>query len=142
MDYHHPKTSRKVIFSGEKVKAYFHRHGISYKAAATKLGIDKNTVAKLVNGGNMNVDIVLKFCNVFGMDIVDFFKYEVVDETGETKSYYFSTDASVTDENRASEGIFKYKKCETETVSMDLLLSMLEQNNRMLKKLSKERSDL
>ncbi len=142
MDYNHQKSSRKLVFSGEKVKAYFHRNGISYKVAAAKLGIDKNTVAKLVKGGNMNVDIILKFCNVFGLNVTDFFKCEVVDEAGNVESYYLSSGTSMADESKVSEEFFNYKKCENEPASMDALLAMLEQNNRMLKKLSEEHKDL
>ncbi len=61
----------ELIFTGEKLRQYLRRKGISYKMAAEQLGINKNTVAKVVRGGNVNVEVILKICNTYRLDVGD-----------------------------------------------------------------------
>ncbi len=62
-------SEKELIFSGERLRHYLGRKGISYKMAAEQLGMDKNTVAKVVRGGNVNVAVILKICNRYGLNI-------------------------------------------------------------------------
>ena len=57
--------SKQFQYTGEKLRQYLQQNDITYKEAAKILDIDKNTVGKAVRGGNLNVDILLHFCNVF-----------------------------------------------------------------------------
>lgn len=63
----------KWIYSGKKFKNFLLRNGISYKVAATQLGIDKNTVGRAVRGGNLSVDTLLLICNEYDLKVSDFF---------------------------------------------------------------------
>ena len=65
MDNTTERNTGNWVYSGEKLKNFLHRKGISYKDAAKELGIDKNTVGKAVRGGNLNVDIILRICNIY-----------------------------------------------------------------------------
>lgn len=98
-------TADKWIYTGEKFRNFLHRNGISYKEAAATLGIDKNTVGKAVRGGNMNVDILLRICNEYGLRMTDFF---TVERNGD-KDYLNSLDegSPVLEESNQ-----EYKKCE------------------------------
>lgn len=107
----------KWKYSGERFRQYLQRNNISYKQAADALGIDKNTVGKAVRGGNLNIDIILRICNIYDLSISDFFLCE--DENGmcvdvsNTKNY----DNSFIDNTLSClEGEFKYKKCEISDV--------------------------
>ena len=78
-------------YSGERFRQYLQRNKISYKEAARILSIDKNTVGKAARGGNLKVDILLHICNVFQMDVTDFF-CDVVGADG--IKYYISLEDS------------------------------------------------
>lgn len=78
-------------YSGERFRQYLQRNKISYKEAARILSIDKNTVGKAARGGNLKVDILLHICNVFQMDVTDFFICVITDKDGLAKNYYISS---------------------------------------------------
>lgn len=98
-------TADKWIYTGEKFRNFLHRNGISYKEAAATLGIDKNTVGKAVRGGNMNVDILLRICNEYGLRMTDFF---AVERNG-GKDYLNSLDEGSPVLEECNQ---EYKKCE------------------------------
>ena len=64
----------KWNYSGVMFRTYLRQHNISYKEAAEVLGINKNTVGKAVRGGNLNINILLRICQVYGLDLRDFFE--------------------------------------------------------------------
>ena len=70
-------------YSGLQFKAFLRQHNISYKQAAEAIGVNKNTVGKVVRGGNLNTHILLRICQVYELDIRDFFK-QVLPENAET----------------------------------------------------------
>lgn len=98
-------TADKWIYTGEKFRNFLHRNGISYKEAAATLGIDKNTVGKAVRGGNMNVDILLRICNEYGLRMTDFF---AVERNGD-KDYLNGLDEGSPVLEECNQ---EYKKCE------------------------------
>lgn len=48
------KDGKKLVYSGDSLRRFLHRKGLTYKDAAKELGLDKNTIGKAVRGGNMN----------------------------------------------------------------------------------------
>lgn len=110
MDSNDKDKSAKLEYSGEKFRMFLQRNDISYKEAAETLGIDKNTVGKAVRGGNMNVDMVLRICNCYGLNITDFFACRdgaKADMGNQYNSLYESRDNN----NIVHESNYKYKKC-------------------------------
>lgn len=107
----------KWTYTGERFRQYLQRNNISYKQAADELGIDKNTVGKAVRGGNLNVDIILRICNIYDFSIIDFFSWE--DEDGVSAEYH---DGANYENSLASKSMscfeeeLKYKKCEISDV--------------------------
>ena len=83
-------SSKQFQYTGERLRQFLQHNGISYKEAASILSIDKNTVGKAVRGGNLNVDILLHICNVFQMDVTDFFCCEITDKDGLPRNYYIT----------------------------------------------------
>ena len=61
-------------YSGLQFKAFLKQHNISYKQAADAIGVNKNTVGKVVRGGNLNTNIILRICRIYGLEIYDFFR--------------------------------------------------------------------
>ena len=102
----------RIVYTGERFKKYLQRNKISYKEAAELLGIDKNTVGKAVRGGNLNLDIILRICNVYPLRIADFFI--TAGEEGEMSDsdYYISLESNSRREGMVSEEEFCYKKCQ------------------------------
>lgn len=103
--------SAKLEYSGEKFRMFLQRNDISYKEAAETLGIDKNTVGKAVRGGNMNVDMVLRICNCYGLKITDFFACRD-DAESDMENQYNSLREPRENNNVVLESNCKYKKCE------------------------------
>lgn len=48
---------------------------MTYQDASERLDIDKNTIGKAVRGGNLNTSILLKICNEFNLNLMDFFTF-------------------------------------------------------------------
>ena len=46
------KDGKKLVYSGDSLRRFLHRKGLTYKDAAKELGLDKNTIGKAVRGGN------------------------------------------------------------------------------------------
>ena len=67
-------SAGELYYSGLQFKAFLKQHNISYKQAAEAIGVNKNTVGKVVRGGNLNTHILLRICQVYELDIRDFFK--------------------------------------------------------------------
>lgn len=136
MDTEENSSSKEFHYTGDRLRRYLQRRGISYKEAAQILSIDKNTVGKAVRGGNLNVDILLHICNIFQMNVTDFFSCEAADENGIRQNYYIRSMLVKEDDECVSEGGFRYGKSEKivaadfsvdEVIaSVDLALSMLE----------------
>lgn len=95
-------------YSGERFRQYLQRNKISYKEAARILSIDKNTVGKAARGGNLKVDILLHICNVFQMDVTDFFCCDVVGADG--MKYYISLKLILEDSECVIEEAVGYKR--------------------------------
>ncbi len=111
MDGNSKQNSKVIVYSGERFKVFLRRHGISYKEAAETLGIDKNTVGKVVRGGNMNIEILLKICNAYGLRISDFFLM-VDKDTISDSSYFIGSDFEGSLVRFVAEEEFNYKKRE------------------------------
>lgn len=135
------KDTAKIVYSGERFKKFLQRNKISYKEAAEALGIDKNTVGKAVRGGNLNLDIILRICNVYPMRIADFFL--LADENGETldTNYFISLNDNVDGESRVSEEEFCYKRCENLSERIKEISDMMETSHSKLIDLSREYHD-
>ncbi len=121
----------KWVYTGKKLKALFQRRGISYKDAAARLGIDKNTVGKAVRGGNMNVDILLRICNEYGMPMTDFFAVEK--ENGADYLNSLSEEVSILEEE-----CVKYKKCELSSDEIIELKTTLARTAALMQRATEE----
>ena len=62
----------RTSYTGDNFREFLQKRGITYKAAAADLKIDKNTIGKAVRGGNLNIGVLLKICNRYGLSIEDF----------------------------------------------------------------------
>ena len=102
-------NTEQWVYSGEELKSFLQRSDLTYKEAAEALGIDKNTVGKAVRGGNLNVDIILRICNTYGLNAHDFFKL-VEQENDGGQNYYISLDNEFSMPLVSSEPDIKYKK--------------------------------
>ena len=102
-------NTEQWVYSGEELKSFLQRSDLTYKEAAEALGIDKNTVGKSVRGGNLNVDIILRICNTYGLNAHDFFKL-VEQENDGGQNYYISLDNEFSMPLVSSEPDIKYKK--------------------------------
>lgn len=69
------KDGKKLVYSGDSLRRFLHRKGLTYKDAAKELGLDKNTIGKAVRGGNMNINVLLSIANHWNFPITDFFIY-------------------------------------------------------------------
>lgn len=74
----------KIIYSGIKFREFLSRRGITYQEASAFLGIDKNTIGKAVRGGNLNMSVLLTICNMYHLNIADFFVLECDGEENST----------------------------------------------------------
>ena len=91
------KDGKKLVYSGDLLRRFFRRKGITYKDAAKELGLDKNTIGKAVRGGNMNINVLLNIANHWNLPISDFFI--VVDQNGCDENYFISSDKYHSDSN-------------------------------------------
>lgn len=82
------KESKKLVYSGDLLRKFLHRKGLTYKDAAKELGLDKNTIGKAVRGGNLNINVLLTIANHWNLPITDFFTFISNDECQEA---YFSS---------------------------------------------------
>ncbi len=113
-------TATKYVYTGEQFKLFLQRHGISYKQAAADLHIDKNTVGKAVRGGNLNIDIILQICNVYGLKIKDFFTVVSSCETAEGM-----------DGKMVAEDCNRYMKCGTSS-QLEALSELMKDGGKKL----------
>lgn len=132
MDSQNNAVPQKYVYTGERLKLYFQRHGISYKQAAEDLHIDKNTVGKAVRGGNLNIDIILQICNVYELKITDFFKLVKVYEDSEGKTYYISSDDDRSGTSTVADADCEYKKCEKSELQLDALMALMKDGSQKL----------
>lgn len=84
----HMKDGKKLVYSGDSLRRFLHRKGLTYKDAAKELGLDKNTIGKAVRGGNMNINVLLSIANHWNFPITDFFIFVNQEECEET--YFIS----------------------------------------------------
>ena len=131
----------RIVYTGERFKKYLQRNKISYKEAAELLGIDKNTVGKAVRGGNLNLDIILRICNVYPLRIADFFI--TAGEEGEIpdSDYYISLEGDSQREGMVSEEEFCYKKCQNLSDRIKEIADMIETSHNQLVDLSQQYLD-
>ena len=78
------KDGKKLVYSGDSLRRFLHRKGLTYKDAAKELGLDKNTIGKAVRGGNMNINVLLSIANHWNFPITDFFIFVNQEECEET----------------------------------------------------------
>ena len=78
------KEDKKLVYSGDLLRKFLHRKGLTYKDAAKELGLDKNTIGKAVRGGNLNINVLLNIANHWNLPITDFFTFVSNDECKET----------------------------------------------------------
>lgn len=105
------KDGKKLVYSGDSLRRFLHRKGLTYKDAAKELGLDKNTIGKAVRGGNMNINVLLSIANHWNFPITDFFIFVNQEECEET--YFISpnkyTNNSANDNLLVSEDSKIYK---------------------------------
>ena len=65
------KDGKKLVYSGDSLRRFLHRKGLTYKDAAKELGLDKNTIGKAVRGGNMNINVLLSIANRWNFPITE-----------------------------------------------------------------------
>ncbi len=75
----------KIIYSGTKFREFLSRRGITYQEASNYLGIDKNTISKVIRGGNLSLNVLLTICNMYHLSISDFFSIEYDDDDPQTR---------------------------------------------------------
>ncbi len=134
MDTRSENGALSLTYSGRRFIRFLQRNRISYKEPAEKLSIDKNTVGKAVRGGNLNIDIVLRICNVYGMRITDFFM--LTDEND--ADYYLGFDEETTDADNLSEEEVCYKKCEKISERIAAISDIVEKSKQMLTDLTRQ----
>ena len=132
------KDTAKTIYSGSRFKSYLKRNKISYKDAADELGIDKNTVAKAVRGGNLNIDVILRICNVYHLDITDLFMKSDSEGRLLNANYYLSTGdfRGLPPLNADDSG--KYKKCEKFDEQVKIVSNLIDHSKSVLDELAKQ----
>lgn len=133
--------SKQFQYTGERLRQFLQHNGISYKEAASILSIDKNTVGKAVRGGNLNVDILLHICNVFQMDVTDFFCCEITDKDGLPRNYYISSELIKDASGYVSEEMFNYKKSKNLQIVPPATNEAIEEVDHMLSSLEKAYSE-
>ena len=132
------KEGEKIVYTGNRFKSFLKRNSISYKEAADTLGIDKNTVGKAVRGGNLNVDIILRICNVYDMDITDFFVVVGSDGAACGADYYNSLSSEIISTQIVSEEDFSYNRFGQKSVTKE---DIEESSNNEIVKESKEQQE-
>lgn len=126
------------IYSGEKFKNFLQRRNISYKEASENLGIDKNTVGKAVRGGNLNIDIILRICNIYGLCIYDFFKHIDSENREDDTNYYFSPNKELNSISHSAEPQLNYKKSKNSIVQIETLSEYLFQIKSIMNELDEK----
>ena len=124
-------------YSGERFRQYLQRNKISYKEAARILSIDKNTVGKAARGGNLKVDILLHICNVFQMDVTDFFICVITDKGGLAKNDYISSKLIKKKTECVLEDEYNCEKSKNYDISDHPLNEMIEELGNALSSLEK-----
>lgn len=124
------------VYSGEKLKSFLQRSELSYKDAAEELGIDKNTVGKAVRGGNLNVDIILRICNTYGLNAHDFFRLIDEEDKDCTENYYFSSYDNIPSSLESAEPEIKYKKSKNRESEIEQISESLKQMKSLIAILS------
>jgi transcriptional regulator with XRE-family HTH domain len=135
MDHTTKCNTEHWVYSGEELKSFLQRSDLSYKDAAEDLGIDKNTVGKAVRGGNLNIDIILRICNTYGLNIHDFFKL-VEDENHSQTDYYISLDNKNSSPLVISEPEINYKKSKKSESEIEKITESLEEMKNLITILS------
>lgn len=64
----------ETYYTGEPLKQYLQRRRLSYQAASRQLGINKNTLAKAIKGGNLGIALLLHISNQYKIEISRFFR--------------------------------------------------------------------
>lgn len=130
------KEDKKLVYSGDLLRKFLHRKGLTYKDAAKELGLDKNTIGKAVRGGNLNINVLLNIANHWNLPITDFFTFVSNDECKET--YFISTDSYPTEiENSdlaVGEPVKIYKNTEN-IANKDKLIASKRQEIELLQNL-------
>ena len=88
------RDGKKLVYSGDSLRRFLHRKGLTYKDAAKELGLDKNTIGKAVRGGNMNINVLLSIANHWNFPITGFFIFVNQEECEET--YFISPNKYIT----------------------------------------------
>lgn len=56
------KDGKKLVYSGDSLRRFLHRKGLTYKDAAKELGLDKNTIGKAVRGRKYEYKRLTEYC--------------------------------------------------------------------------------
>lgn len=131
------KEGKKLVYTGDLLRKFLHRKGITYKEAAKELGLDKNTIGKAVRGGNMNISVLLTIANHWNLPITDFFTFISSDECRE--AYFISPSQYVFDERNdltaAGEPLKLYKNTKNFSKSTSAIYESKRQEIELLQNL-------
>ena len=126
----------RTSYTGDNFGEFLQKRGITYKAAAADLKIDKNTIGKAVRGGNLNIGVLLKICNRYGLSIEDFFEKKVVltdenENQENSSSDYLEREEFVS--QTFAEPSEEYKTCENMQLMFKEFLALLDGDLESLK---------
>lgn len=145
------KEGKKLVYTGDLLRKFLHRNGITYKEAAKELGLDKNTIGKAVRGGNMNISVLLTIANHWNLPITDFFTFISNNECRE--AYFISPNQYVFDDRNslttAGEPLKLYKNnekfinkpdaiCELKRQEIELLQNLINNYQKRIEMLQQE----
>lgn len=145
------KEGKKLVYTGDLLRKFLHRKGITYKEAAKELGLDKNTIGKAVRGGNMNINVLLTIANHWNLPITDFFTLISNDECRE--AYFISPNPYVFEEKSSdsisNESFNTYKNikkmqnspnsvCDSKLQEIELLQSLIDNYQKRIEMLQQE----
>ena len=67
--------------AGQFLADYFKREGITTRDAGQKIGCDHSTVARLLKGGELSIDMAVKVSNAYGFSVEALFNSEASHKT-------------------------------------------------------------
>ena len=138
MDNSTKPNTEQWSYSGDRLKSFLQRRNISYKEAAEDLGIDKNTVGKAVRGGNLNIDIILRICNTYGLCIYDFFKQGDDNKEDAETNYYFGSCKENYSILNSAEPELNYKKSKKSDLQIEELSQFIAQIKTLISEMDEK----
>ena len=133
------KEGKKLVYTGDLLRRFLHRNGLTYKEAAKELGLDKNTIGKAVRGGNMNINVLLNIANHWNLPISDFFT--VIDDEENREAYFISPKPYAIEQDESSsiaaDFYKRYKKIKNISNQESALQASKQQEIELLQELIK-----